>query len=320
MNPVSGRGGASRRIERLHARAQARLGPVLLEPTRGPGDAARIAREAAREGAERLVVAGGDGTIGEVVTGLLSSGVASSGLPLLGLLPTGSGCDLARSLGLPRDVDAALEVVREGRVHALDVGRLEARDAEGELAVRWFANEASCGISAETIARLGRSPARLGARVAFAHAALAAVAGHEPFEARVEVDGAPIHDGAVSLLAISNGRYFGAGMKVAPNARLDDGRFEVVLVRGLSRAGIVPYLPLFYFGRHGRHPSVSFHAARRVEVWSKSPGVAIEVDGESGLHLPLRAEVVPAALRVIGSRGAPPAGSPRDGSTGRPPA
>ncbi|MBK7949491.1 MAG: hypothetical protein IPK00_12305 [Deltaproteobacteria bacterium] len=282
-----------------------------------------IAREAASRGVARILVAGGDGTTGEVVSGLIEGARADFPRPALGLLPVGSGCDLARTLGLPRRIEAALEIVAGGNTRSLDVGRVELRDAAGALCVRHFANEVSAGLSGDTLRHVGPLSARIGPRLGFVAGALAAVASHAPFEAKILVDGEPIHEGPVSLLAIANGCYFGAGMRVAPEARVDDGLLEVVLARGLSRRQIVTHLPAFYLGRHGRHPSVSFHAARRVEVVGRASGGAgrsglgpgdasgglagsrsgstaeVEIDGEGGFGLPLRAACLPGALRVF---------------------
>lgn len=248
----------------------------------------------------RILVAGGDGTVGEVVTGLLTSSAATAAeRPSLGLLPVGSGCDFARTLGLPRRIDAALDLIDAGHFRLLDAGRVESGDARGGRQIRHFANEASAGLSGDTVERVGRHSTWLGPRLGFLFGAVSAVLAHRPFEASVEVDGELVHEGAISLFAVANGCYFGAGMRVAPNASPDDGLLEVVLARGLSRPEILANLPAFYLGRHGRHPRVSFHAARSVHLIPKAGPVAAEVDGEGGLALPLRIECIPAAVRVF---------------------
>lgn len=268
--------------------------------TAAPGDAIGMAAEAAARGVGRILVAGGDGTLGEVVSGLMQSPVSSaSARPALGLLPVGSGCDFARSLGLPRGLDAALELVRAGHFRLLDVGRVESDGLGGERRVRHFANEVSAGLSGDTVERALHLSARFGPRIGFLLGAVSSVLVHRPFEARVEIDGEAVHDGPISLFAAANGCYFGAGMRVAPEAAPDDGRLEVVLARGLSRAEILAHLPAFYLGRHGRHPMVSFHAARCVRLLPRAGVAAAEADGEGGLVLPLQIECLPAALRVF---------------------
>jgi diacylglycerol kinase (ATP) len=332
LNPASGRGAAGRVAERLVARARDLFAPLETAVTEAPGDAARLARAAVGRGVARILVAGGDGTLGEVVTGLLSAradapgsaaGCASAAgpepamakatamaLPCLGLLPIGSGCDLARTLGIPRRIDAALGVAAAGHVLALDAARIAACDGRGRRQVRYFANEASTGLSAKTVERVGGFSMRIGARLGFLAGALAAVAAHRPFEAALELDGERIFEGAMSLCVIGNGCYFGAGMRVAPRAVVDDGLLEIVLVRALPRRSILAHLPAFYLGRHGAHPQVSFHAARRVALLSKGAAESVEIDGESGFALPIEVECWPAALRVYTPAATVVAGAP----------
>ena len=296
----------------LVARVEAICGPVAVATTAAPGDAARLACSAAEQGVARILIAGGDGTTGEVVTGLLSArrlerpaerASASSrpdpkGPPSLGLLPVGSGCDLARSLGLPRRLDAALEVIAAGHLRPLDAGRVELLDRNGGHQVRYFANELSAGLSGDTVNRVGGLSQTLGPRLGFLLGALSAVLTHQPFEASLEIDGERVYEGPISLLAVANGCYFGAGMRVAPGAAVDDGVFEVVLARALPRREIFAWLPAFYLGLHGRNPRVSFHAARSVALIPTAGEPAVEVDGEGGFTLPLRITCLPGALRV----------------------
>lgn len=300
----------------LVTRVEAVCGLVTVAATSAPGDAARFAATAEERGIARILVAGGDGTIGEVVTGLLSArsfehaGRAHAASaprtdlelqepPSLGLLPIGSGCDLARGLGLSRRLDRALEVIAAGHARPLDAGRVECFDRSGARQIRYFANELSAGLSGDTVRRVGGYSLALGPRLGFMLGALAALLTHRSFDASLEVDGERVYEGPISLLVVANGCYFGAGMRVAPGALPDDGLLEVVLARALPRPEILAWLPAFYLGQHGRHPKVSFHAARSVALIPKAGDAAVEVDGEGGAVLPLRIDCLPGALRVL---------------------
>lgn len=300
LNPASAAGRTGRRAREIRAAIEAALGPVAFEVTRGPGDAARIAGEARARGATRLLVAGGDGTLNEVATGLLDPSGSASPPPalVLGLLPLGSGWDLARSLDLPRTLDAALAVIRDGHTRRIDAGRAACRAPDGATRDHVFVNEASAGLSGDTIRIVGRLAKRIGARAGFALGAVGAIASHRADEASIEVDGAAVHEGPVSLVVAANGRCFGAGMQVAPDARVDDGLLEVVIVRGLSAPRLLVNLPSLFAGTHGAHPAVSFHAARSVRVVPKGGPMFVDLDGEAMGALPLRAEVLPGALTV----------------------
>jgi len=297
LNPASAGGATGRRVPALLAQVEARLGPVRVESTRGPREAERIARAACSAGVARILVAGGDGTTSEIVSGLLEASPAQR--PPLGLLPLGSGCDLARTLGLPRDLDAALGVIESAELRTIDAARIEYRDASGAASRGYFVNEVSAGLSGATVRLVEDSKKRLGSRLGFIAGTLGAILGHRPAELAVEIDGERIYEGPVSLVVAANGCYFGAGMRVAPAASIDDGALEVILVRGLSIPRLLANLPSFYFGRHVRHPSVSRHAARKLALIPKQIGTPIDVDGEGLGTLPLCAEILPGALRVF---------------------
>ena len=234
LNPASAAGRTGRTRRAILEAIEAKLGPVDCEVTRSPGDASRIAAEARRAGRRRLLVAGGDGTINEVATGLLGEASGTGPSPALGLLPLGSGWDLARSLDLPRSLEAAIDVIDAGHTLPIDAGRAVVRAPDGATRERFFVNEASAGLSGDTIQIVGRFAKRVGARAGFALGAVAAIVTHRALDAAVEVDGERIYEGPVSLVVAANGRCFGAGMQVAPNARVDDAKLELVLVRGLS--------------------------------------------------------------------------------------
>lgn len=294
LNPASAAGRTGRRRDAITKHVQATLGAVDCVVTRAPGDARRLAAEAVGAGRERLLVGGGDGTASEVASGVLSRTQGQGG-PAIGLLPLGSGGDLARTLGLPATLDASLALLRRGRTRRIDAGRLESpRPA-------YFVNEAGAGLSATTIRLVGRLAKRLGARAGFAAGAVAAILGHRPTPLRITVDGDTVHEGPTSLVVAANGRYFGAGMQVAPRADPADGRLEVVVVRGLAVPRLLVNLPSLFAGTHGAHPSVSFHAAKRVEIAAAGPAVdeALDIDGEEAVGLPLRASILPSALDVF---------------------
>ena len=301
LNPASAGGATGRGARKLCARVEARLGSLRVEMTRGPRDAERIAREACATGVGRIVIAGGDGTTSEIVAGLLAAtphGEAGS-RPVLGLLPLGSGWDLARSLGLPRDLEGALDVIESARVRCIDAGRTEYRDSSGASCQGYFVNEASAGLSGATVRLVGRTSRRIGPRAGFLAGAVAAILSHRPIELAVEIDGERLYEEPISMVVAANGCYFGAGMRVTPDAVLDDGLLEVLVVRGLSIPRLLANLPAFYLGRHLSHPRVSRHAARRLTLIPKEGNVPLEVDGEAPGTLPLSAEILAGALRVF---------------------
>ena len=301
VNPRSRNGATGRRWPALEAHVRSALGPVEVEMTRGPRDAERLAREAVRAGIERLLIAGGDGTLSEVVSGLCGAGLA--GYAELGVLPLGTGSDYARSLGVPRDFAAALACIAAGTTRRVDAGRVRFRGIRGEERVACFANVASFGISGMVDEIVSRTPRILGRSAAFLIGALRAILRYRSERVMLRVDGELIHDAELVLATAAHRRWFGAGMQVAPEARLDDGLLDVVVVRRLSRPALLAKLPKIYAGTHLQDPAVGVWRGKVVEADAPPGRVPLELDGEALGTLPARIEVLPEVLRVIAPPG-----------------
>ena len=294
-NPMSGAGATGRRLAHLEPRIREALGPVALERTRGPRDAERLAREGVAAGIDRVVVVGGDGTLSEAVSGLLGAGLGRRAR--LGLLPMGTGGDLARSLRIPRDIDQALACIAEDHARTLDAGRVDYQAPEGRRTA-YFLNVASLGISGLIDMLVNRAPKFLGGQASFGIGTVRALLQYRPPSVRLRVDGEVVHDGPLVLAAAANGRCFGGGMQIAPNAELDDGAFDVVLIDGDSKWVLLTKLPKLYRGTHLGEPEVKSYVGRSIEAES-SDEVWIDIDGEPLGTLPLRCEILPAAVEFL---------------------
>lgn len=297
-NPKSASGATGRRWDHIERSLRAALGDLGVERTRGPRDAERIAREAVRAGVERLIVAGGDGTTGEVVSGLLAAGLGAHAQ--VGVLPLGTGSDLGRSLALPRDLDAALALLAEGRTRAVDAGRIEYEGRDGTRRTSYFLNVTSFGISGLVDELVVRAPRALGGTFAFLVASLQAIARYRSSPVEIDVDGQRIHEGPLVLGVAANGAYFGSGMHVAPQARIDDAHLDVVVVGGLSKLGLLANMPSIYRGTHLSNPAVSRARGRRVEARATAGEVWLDVDGEPLGTLPAAIELLPEAVQLFG--------------------
>jgi YegS/Rv2252/BmrU family lipid kinase len=298
-NPRSRNGATGRRWRDVERRVREALGPVEVEATRCPRDAERLAREGARAGVERMLVAGGDGTLSEVVTGLVSAGLA--GRVPIGVLPLGTGGDFPRTLGLSRDLDGALARIASGRERLVDAGRARFADAQGGAREACFVNVASFGISAVVDEIVNRTTKALGGTVSFLIGAVRAILAYECGDVRLRVDGALVHEGPAVLATAANGRYFGGGMHVAPEARLDDGLLDVVVLSEVPKLDLLRKLPLVYRGTHLRDPAVKLYRGRLIEAEAAPGQVALELDGEPLGALPATFELLPRALRLLGA-------------------
>jgi len=301
VNPASRGGATGRRWAQLEARLRDALGELDVQHTRGPRDAERVAREAARAGVERILVAGGDGTTSEVVSGLLAADLGDQ--VALGLLPLGTGGDLARTLALPRDLDGAVEAIRRGRTRRIDAGRIRYRGRDGRPSTAYFLNVASFGISGLVDDLVTRTPRLFGGSVAFAIATLRAILRYRFTELRLRLDGEEIHHGPCVMGVAANGRYFGGGMQIAPNARPDDGALDVVTVGAHTKLQLVTRFPSLYRGRHLEEPGVSSHRGKQLEADAEPGRVWLDVDGEPLGTLPASIEVLPGAVTLLGADG-----------------
>jgi len=290
--------------------------------TEGPGDATRLAREALRGGAERVVAIGGDGTINEVVNGFFDDqGKAIAPEASFAVIPYGTGGDFRRTVEMPTELAAAAKVIAANHRRKIDVGRLEFTATGGGRAVRMFANIASFGVSGVVDRLVNESSKKLG-RLAFAFATARATWSYKNQRVQLVFDGGERVEATINTVAIANGRYFGGAMKVAPNAELDDGLFDVIAMGDFGFGDLLKSGRRLYQGTHLTMDKVTARRARVVEAEPIDPGAVIEldVDGENPGRLPARFELVPAALSIVvpggGPGGAPVAGDAAAGERG----
>ena len=297
VNPIAGHG----RTATVWPRVAAALGEVGLAfdatPTTGPGHASSLAAEALRSGYRTIVAVGGDGTVNEVVNGMLSGGEQIDPDVRLGVISSGTGCDLVRSLGLHRDEDA-VPVLKNGLARPIDVGRVAYRDLEGRECARYFLNVADMGLGGEAAEMVNQSSKALGGFLSFLYGAVAAILRYQNKTMEYTLDDGQTINGKVSILVVANGRYFAGGMNVAPRAKLDDGLFDVIILEATGKADLIfSLLPSVYRGAHLGHPTVRYTTARKVTVRSVDRAL-LETDGEQLGRDVAEFTIVPQALRV----------------------
>jgi YegS/Rv2252/BmrU family lipid kinase len=299
VNPRSRAGATRRRFARIESLLREVLGEIEIEWTRGPRDAVRIAREGVRAGVERIVVVGGDGTTSEVAEGIL--GADLGGYCSVGVLPFGTGGDFARSFGPRRTLEESIRALASSESRMVDAGRVSFLGPGAQEQTLHFVNSASAGISGLTVELVNRAPKHLGGRASFFLGTLRALARYAFPPVRVVVDGKSLHEGPLTLATACNGAFFGGGMHVAPDARIDDGLLDVVLIPAYTRARLVTRLPRIYAGRHLEEEGVEHMRGSVVELAPLNDDeIWIELDGEPVGRLPVRIEVVPGALRFFG--------------------
>ncbi len=294
LNPAGGDGRARRRWHALEPAARALFPELEIHESATRGDLRRIAGELSQR-ADLVLAAGGDGTSHEVINGLLHGGPAAA---TMGWVPIGSGNDLARHMGLLRPRVNCIEAYRSYRSEAIDVGRVGFFDQTGRPQHLWFGNSFSLGVSADVLAIVARTGKRFGGRASYFLGALRAIIRHRPIRARLTIDGSAVDPGPCRLISISNGPTFGAGMRIAPAARVDDGRLDLLWLGGVSRLATAGVLPQIYWGGHLTHRGVTTRPVRQVEIETDGP-LDFETDGELNHgYPPFRVAVEPGGLRA----------------------
>jgi diacylglycerol kinase (ATP) len=294
VNPASANGSTGRHWPSLHEEAHAVGLDGEARLSARPGHLAELAEEAARGGAAMLVVVGGDGSVHEVVNGLMRSDRA--GEVELAVLARGTGKDFARSLRIPSKPGAALATARDGRVRAIDVGRARFTASDGSRTEAYFANFAGAGISGAIARRANASSKAMGGRMSFFVATITVFFRWRSVEMTAQVDDERRAGRMFEVLAM-NGDYTAGGMWAAPDARPDDGRLDVVLIGDVTKADFVRTFPKIYRGRHLSHPKIELLRGATVRVESKHP-LPVVLDGEQPGTTPAEFDLLPGALRV----------------------
>jgi diacylglycerol kinase (ATP) len=294
------RGGA--RGHRLgHAIARLRQilgGEVEVCFTGGPGEATVLSRRLLLSGAQWLAVAGGDGTINEVANGFFDHGSNIRPDACLSILPSGSGNDLIRTLGIPPDALAAAKRLERPTDRALDVGWVRFRSFSGEWTERVFLNVAEAGIGAKLVSWRARGGLLLKGRLGYRAGSLALAIFEPKFELHLRLDsGEEFSTGLLLSMIAAGGRYFGGGMLCAPMASLDDGSLEAITLGDFSWWEVILKIRRFFSGRHLAEAKVRHYRVRTMEARSDTP-VFFELDGEPAGLLPATIRLLPAAIKL----------------------
>lgn len=298
LNPAAARGRTARRwpsIERMLLRAFPDLQGRFTER---PGHAAELTRRAIEEGAELIIAVGGDGTVNETVNGFFGAdGRLLRPETKLGLIPIGTGSDLQRTLQIPSEAEAAVEVLRAGVTVNIDIGKARLTGHDGAPLERYFINLLSFGMGGAVAVRAKNFFSR--GRTAFFYATLAVALGYRGRSVRLTLDGEP-HAAAYRIMniAIGNGRYHGGGMHPCPRASVSDGLLDVTTIGYLNLVELIRDVRILYSDDVYRHPKARHFRARKIRADSDE-ATLVEVDGEALGRLPLEVEVIPKILPLI---------------------
>lgn len=303
VNPHSGGGRTAREWPRIERALRSAYPHMRLAMTETRGDATSLVRHALREGAHEIVAVGGDGTINEAVNGLFDADGPIAPDAVFGFVSSGTDGDFARSFGLAPGYAAAIARLREAPVHRIDVGRLSCVTLEGKGTVRYFANIGSFGLSGALANALGhaRLAKLFGRGVSRAVHGSFARLGYRSRAVRLRIDGDYDEITTISTVAVANGRFFGGGRRIAPQAVPDDGLFDVIVMGGKPQVRAFTDMRKIHSG-DVTNPPVRALRGRRIMAApvaeTRRRPVLIELDGECAGQLPATFELLPKALNL----------------------
>lgn len=263
VNPVSGSGAALKALPEIEKLLSEQGYEYVIERTEKPGDSNRIAKAAVLAGRDAIIVAGGDGTIGEVLDGVVGSAVA------IVFAPCGTGNDFVKCMNIPTD---PIQAVRKQL--AAPLRRLDYATVNG----RAFMNVCGSGFDVDVLRHLNTYRNRMKGMKAYLFALKDALKYYKPLDCEISIDDGPFEKHSLCVLSIGNGKYIGGGMKAVPDAVPYDGVLNIVMIKTLKKALIPFLLPIFIFGKHYSLSITKTQPCKRVVI--RSQGMTMQLDGE----------------------------------------
>jgi diacylglycerol kinase (ATP) len=298
MNPVAGGGKTKKMKGELVREMERRFGKnYLLTETSGQGNASILARDAAKEGAGLIIAVGGDGTVNEVINGLLLYRKPVNDKCELGILNSGSGSGLAQTLGLPVSISDQLDVIFNSAANPMDVGFVNYKDVNDHSCERLFVSECQVGLGGSVVSQVGMNLKHFGGRIAFGSVALSHLFHYRASQITMTHDHQQPESKKLIGVTIGNGIYCAGGMRLTPDAHTDDGLLDVLQIHEMSLVKRFLNFGKVYSGCHIRSPHFSISQAKAISIGSEQP-VWIETDGELLGKTPCRIGIIPGAIKV----------------------
>ena len=299
INPYAGNGRTEKIWPDIEAALKQSIGPFQTKQTKSQGDAVLLTRKALKDGATRIVAVGGDGHLNEVLNGFIENDVQLDPQASLSFVMSGTGCDFQRSLGISRKWQNAVVDLKDAKVRKIDVGKVTYTAADKTQKIRYFDNIASFGLSGAVDhyidnSRLGNY---LGGTMLFLWATIKTVVSHPNQAIRYCIDDGPKEEICTRLSLLANGRFFGGAMHAAPEAELDDGLLDLLMLKKISLARFLWHLPKIYKGTHLELPEIHFQKVRKFTAESTEK-VILDIDGESPGYLEATFEILPKILNL----------------------
>ena len=299
VNPQAGNGRTEKIWPNIESALEKSIGSFEVLHTTCRGDATDLSSRILAVDTVRIVAVGGDGHLNEVLNGFIENDLPVNPEARLSFVMTGTGCDFQRSLGISSKWQNAVAKLKDAKVRKIDVGKVTYTAADKTQKIRYFDNIASFGLSGAVDHCLEHSRLRdyLGGSPLFLWATIKTVFTHPNQGIRFRIDDGPEEEICSRLGLLANGRYFGGAMHAAPEAELDDGLLDLLMLKEISVAKFLWHLPKIYKGTHLKIPEIFFQKVRKFTAES-SEQVILDIDGESPGYLAATFEVLPKILNL----------------------
>ena len=295
FNPAAAGGRAGRNKNKILSELNNHLGSSFeFSETHSDTDAMRITAQAISAGSNVIVAAGGDGTVNQVINGILQNGTNKDNQARLGVISFGTGQGFKQSIGLPDDLTAQIKIIKNDVSKLIDIGKIT---FEKDQSVKFFINELQFGIGGTLCKNISRNTKRMLGRFAFGFEAVKNLIRYEAEEIQITTNERSFTNNVIGVV-ISNGSYTGGGMRLTPDAMLDDGLFDVLMIEEMPLIKRLKGFSKIYSGRHIGMPAFKLFKTKEIK-FGNLYGLCAETDGELIFEKCISAEVIPSALRVI---------------------
>ena len=299
VNPTAGSGRTGKIWPQIELSLKKNIGSFRVKFTSGRGNATIITRQILDNGPARIVAIGGDGLLNEVLNGFFQDDILINSESCLSFVMTGTGCDFQRSLGFPNHWQSGLENLKNSETRKIDIGKVIYSSNDKKEKKRYFINIASFGLSGavdQTIEKFGMLK-YLGGKLLFLCSTIKTIFTYPNQSIRYSIDGNKWSEIRTRLGVLANGQFFGGGMNVAPEAELDDGFLDLLILKEVSLLNLLLHLPKIYRGTHLLSPEVFYLKVKSFDVTSVEK-ILLDIDGEASFFSQARFEILPKILNI----------------------
>jgi len=305
VNPASAMGKTKRAWSRLEPMALEKFPQCEVLFTTKKGHALELSRKAIKEQANAVIAVGGDGTISEVSGGFTNDTgrlfQKGKHITKLGIIAAGSGSDFVKTIALPKSHNEQLSVIQRGKTQTIDLGFASFVDYENQTKTRTFINNADVGIGAEVMNLLEKEGKKFGSWLSYQLATLRSLISYQNKELKLTISKSDTRQGIFNGVVVANAKYFGSGMKIAPDANLSDQLFDVILLKEMSKIEMIMKLPKLQKGSHIYEKEVEVVRTKSIKIEStnESKKAFIEFDGEPLGQCPVTFSIIPKAIDIF---------------------